>query len=53
MLHLIVGSIREYVNKYLKKTKLLNVLHDERNCVYYEAIFSSDFDKYPAGTLNK
>lgn len=48
----IVGSIREYVYKYLKN-QMLNVLHDERNCVYDEAIFSSDFDKYPTGTLEK
>lgn len=46
----IKGSIREYIYKYLKNP-ILNVLHDERICVYDEATVSAGIRRYPAKTL--
>lgn len=48
----IIGSIREYVYKYLKNP-MLNVLHDERCCVYDEVIVSAGLDRYPSAILSK
>ena len=48
----ITGSIREYVYKYLKNP-MLNVLHDERCCVYDEAMVSAGLDRYPSAILEK
>ena len=46
----IKGSIREYIYKYLKNP-ILNVLHDERICIYDEAIVSAGIRRYPAKIL--
>ena len=46
----IKGSIREYIYKYLKNP-ILNVLHDERICIYDEAIVSAGMPRYPAKIL--
>ena len=48
----IIGSIREYIYKYLKNS-MLNVLHDERNCIYDEFIISASMDRYPTAILEK
>ncbi len=48
----ITGSIREYACKYLKNP-MLNVIHDERFCVYDEAIVSAGLDRYPSAILEK
>lgn len=46
----IKGSIREYIYKYLKNP-ILNVIHDERTCIYDEAIVSAGISRYPAKIL--
>ena len=48
----ITGSIREYVCKYLKNP-ILNVVHDERDCIYEETNFSSSMARYPTAILTK
>lgn len=48
----ITGSIREYVYKYVKNP-MLNIMHDQRNCAYDEAIFSASIARYPTETLMK
>lgn len=46
------GSIREYIYKYLKNP-MLNVSHDERDCIYDETIVSAGLPRYPTETLIK
>lgn len=48
----IVGSIREYIYEYLRNP-MLNVMHDDRDCVYDEFIISSSMSRYPTGVLEK
>lgn len=46
----ITGSIREYIYKYVKNP-MLNIIHDQRTCIYDEAIFSASIARYPTETL--
>lgn len=44
----IKGSIREYIYCFLKEgSKILNVVHTERDCIYDEAAISPLFPRYP------
>lgn len=46
----IVGSIREYIYKYAK-SKMLAVVHPERDCIYDEAVMSMPFPRYSNYTM--
>lgn len=48
----IVGSIREYVYKYVNSPMLV-VVHPERDCIYDEALGSIPFERYPNYTIEK
>lgn len=48
----IVGSIRKYIYKYLKNP-MLNVMHDDRDCVYEEFLISATISRYPTAILKK
>lgn len=48
----IVGSIREYIYKYAK-SKMLVVVHPERDCIYDEAVMSMPFPRYSNYTMTK
>lgn len=48
----IVGSIREYIYNYLKNP-MLNVLHDDRDCIYDEFLISAYISKYSTPILEK
>lgn len=46
----IVGSIREYIYKYAK-SKMLAVVHPERDCIYDEAVMAMPFPRYSNYTM--
>ena len=48
----IVGSIREYIYKYAN-SKMLVVVHPERDCIYDEARMSMPFPRYSNYTMTK
>lgn len=48
----IVGSIREYVYKYINSPMLV-VVHPERDCIYDEAFSSIQFERYSNFTIEK
>jgi hypothetical protein len=48
----IVGSIREYVYKYIKSS-MLTVVHPERDCIFDEALSSIQFPRYSNYTIGK
>ena len=48
----IVGSIREYINNFIN-SKMLVVVHPERDCIYEEANESIKFPRYSNYTINK
>ena len=48
----ITGSIREYIYKYIN-SKMLVVVHPERDCIFQEANSSIQFPRYPKYLINK
>ena len=48
----IVGSIREYVYKYIN-SPMLTVVHPERDCIFDEALSSIQFPRYSNYTILK
>jgi len=50
----IKGSIREYIYKYIRKdSKILCVVHTERDCLYEEFESSKRITRYPASIMEK
>ena len=48
----IVGSIREYVSEFIRNP-MLNVLNDDRDCVYDEFLISAAISRYSTAILIK
>ena len=48
----LVGSIREYVYKYINSS-MLTVVHPERDCIFDEALSSIQFPRYSNYTISK
>ena len=48
----LVGSIREYVYKYINSS-MLTVVHPERDCIFDESLSSMQFPRYSNYTITK
>lgn len=48
----IIGSMREYINKYIN-SQMLVVVHPERDCIFEEAHESIKFPRYSNYTISK